>query len=296
MNTRDLKIASNRVSDIERYIYNELAELYEVEELKQLVRMLFEGFMGWNTVQFLLHKQDTVNQSDLLKFHWAVEDLRRRRPIQYIIGHTNFCNCRINVTESTLIPRPETEEIVNWTIGQFSTPPLSILDLCTGSGCIAIALAKQFPKARVMGVDLSEDALNIARGNAHQNDVNAYFLKADALHLENSLLGAEKWDLIISNPPYVCNSEKAEMQANVLDYEPEMALFVADDDPLVFYQAIARYAAKHLNPEGLLMLEINERFGYQVCYLLQKEGFDAKLEKDFREKDRMVWARQKSRL
>ena len=290
MNTNNMRIPSNRVRDIEHYVHNELSELYPEGEIKMFVRMLFEAFLGWDMAQLLLHREDTINQSDLLKFHWAVEDLKKHRPIQHIIGHTEFCGLRIEVSPEVLIPRPETEEILLQFLNNKNTKTApAILDLCTGSGCIAIALSKYLPEANVFGVDVSEKALQMAQKNAKNNNVEVNFVRCDIL-LDEPPLPCTTFDYIFSNPPYVLDSERKEMQENVLGHEPSLALFVPDNDPLLFYRAIGLYASKHLTKEGQLILEINEHLGQETCQLLQSLGFTTRLNKDFRDKDRSIIA------
>lgn len=290
MNTTDMHIPSNKVRDIERYFHIELAGLYPDGEIKMFVRMLFEVFMGWTFTELLLHRDSTVNQSDLLRFHWAVEDLKRFRPIQYIIGWTDFCGCHIEVDENTLIPRPETEEIVQKTISLLADkPPRRILDLCTGSGCIAIALAKQWPEAEVWAIDIAESALAVAKRNADTNNVNVNFLQADILHSPLSFFNTP-FSLIISNPPYVMDKERATMQRNVLDWEPQLALFVPDDDPLLFYRVIADIAGKHLEHKGCIVLEINGQLGVETEELFKNCDFKTKIHNDFQGKTRMLTA------
>ena len=294
MNTTDMHIPSNKVRDIERYFHTELAGLYPDGEITMFVRMLFGAFLGWNLADLLLHRgDDTVNQSDLLRFHWAVEDLKRFRPIQHIIGWTDFCGCRIEVDENTLIPRPETEEIVNWTIehkSQFTNhnSQLCILDLCTGSGCIAIALAKHWPEAEVWAVDISEKALAVARRNAAANNVSINFIQADIL--SKSIIPNSQFGIIISNPPYVMEQERAAMQRNVLDWEPAKALFVPDGDPLLFYRAIADIASGSIERGGCIILEINEQLGAETARLFEGRGFKTELHGDFRGRTRMLTA------
>ena len=289
MNTTDMRIPSNRVRDIERYMHAELDAQYGEEEVRVFAGMLFEAFLGWDRAHLLLHREGTIDQSDLLRFHWAVEDLRRWRPIQHIIGYTDFCGCRIRVSPDVLVPRPETEEMVSWLCARRADcVPDSILDLCTGSGCIAIALKKAFPEAAVTAVDLSPSALALARRNAEENGTAVEFVEADVLEGLNELNG--RYGLIVSNPPYVRESERAMMAANVLDYDPAMALFVPDDDPLRFYRAIGAFAAGHLAPQGLLALEINEALAAETCALLQSQGFSTEVHEDFRGKPRMVTA------
>ncbi len=298
MNTTDIHFASNKVRDIERLFKTELASLYPDGETRMFVRMLFEAYLGWSYADLLTHRDETVDQSDLLRFHWALQDLKRHRPIQHIIGWTDFCGCRISVNENTLIPRPETEEIVNWTINHISkfkiqNSKFKALDLCTGSGCIAIALAKQWPEAEVTAVDISEKALNIAKHNAEANNVEINFLQADILSqfkiryskfdIQNSI-----FKIIISNPPYVMEKERSAMQPNVLDWEPSNALFVPDADPLLFYRAIAEFATKHLATDGMLVLEINETLGQDTLHLFEKSGFTGDIHSDFHGKARMI--------
>lgn len=296
-NTTHMHIPSNRVRDIERYIRTELDELYPEGELRMFTQMLFEAYMGWSTAQLLLHRDDTINQSDLLKFHWAVEDLKQYRPIQHIIGYTDFCDCRIAVSPDVLIPRPETEEIVLRATELLNDSGANVqegnfLDLCTGSGCIAIALAKQFPKAKVYAVDISTKALDLAQKNAERNHVAVEFVQSDILQ-ETIALPCPTFDLIISNPPYIQEKERCNMERNVLEYEPSLALFVPDKDPLKFYCAIGLYALQHLTYKGLLILEINEHLGSATCQLLQNIGFVTQLLQDFRGKDRSIIATPK---
>ena len=286
MNTRDLRFRSNRVRDIIGLFHEELDGVYGAGEVRCFCEMVFEAFLGWDRVRLLTSKEETVDQSDLLRFHWALEDLKRHRPIQHIVGHADFCGCRIMVNPDVLIPRPETEEIVNWTIHNCS--PFTILDLCTGSGCIAIALKRAFPQANVTAVDISERALATARRNAEANGVEVSFLQADVL----SSIQLPVADLIISNPPYVMEKERLQMAPNVLEYDPALALFVPDEDPLCFYSAIADIAFQSLDSDGLLVLEINENLADETCELLRSQGFRPTLHPDFRGKSRWISARK----
>lgn len=306
MNTREMRIPSNRVRDIERYMHAELDTLYGEGEVGVFVGMLFEAFLGWDKAHFLLHRGETIDQSDLLRFHWAVEDLKKYRPIQHIIGYTDFCGCRIAVCPDVLIPRPETEEMVqqifrrlesgvrNSSCGTQTMPnPLNILDLCTGSGCIAIALKKAFPQACVTAVDVSEKALAVARCNAEANGTDITFIQVDILDPKNIESQYSTFDLIVSNPPYVRDSERTQIAANVLDYDPALALFVPDDDPLRFYSAIADIASRSLAPDGLLAVEINEALADETCALLRGRGFDSVTNTDFRNRPRWITATHK---
>lgn len=290
MNTTHIRFPSNKVRDIERCIRLDLAALYPEGEIAAMTAMLFEAFLGWDTTQRLLHREETINQSDLLRFHWAVTDLLQHRPIQHIIGYTYFLDCKISVNPSVLIPRPETEEIVVQTIQRLSnTPPHNIIDLCTGSGCIAIALAKAFPQATITAVDLSAEALHTARSNAHHNDVDINFIQNNIL---SPTLPPQHYDLIISNPPYIPNKEKVLMDRNVTDYEPSIALFTPDTDPLLFYRAIASFAQSSLTPQGLIVMEIHETLSKETQQLIESYHFTTTLLNDFRERPRCIIAQR----
>lgn len=249
-----------------------------------MVGMLFEAFLGWDRVRLLISKGATIDQSDLLRFHWALEDLQHYRPIQHIIGHVDFCGCRIAVCPDVLIPRPETEEMVEWVIAQGYGG--RVLDLCTGSGCIAVAIKKAIEDAKVVGVDLSAKALQVARANAEYNGTMIGLWQADVL----TWMPEGEWDLMVANPPYVRESERAMISRNVLDYEPTEALFVADSDPLCFYQAIVNIAVGHLSHTGHLVVEINEALAHETSALLRKANLKPTLHTDFRGKPRWIVA------
>ena len=291
MNTRDLHFRSNRVRDILTLFHEELDGIYGNGEVSVFCDMLFEAFLGWDKVRLLTSKEQTIDQSDLLRFHWALEDLKQYRPIQHIIGYTDFCGCRIKVNSDVLVPRPETEEMVS-SLTPSPSPTgegCKMLDLCTGSGCIAIALKKAFPQADVTAVDVSEQALAIAKQNAVCNNTPVNFLQADILAIDCQL-PAVNYQLIISNPPYVMEKERLQMQRNVLDYDPALALFVPDDDPLRFYRAIANMAKQHLAKDGLLVVEINETLAVDTASLLKDCGFSTEVHTDFRGKQRWISA------
>ncbi len=271
--------------------HEELDSLYGNGEVGVFLDMLFDAFLGWDKVRLLTSREQTIDQSDLLRFHWALEDLKKQRPIQHIIGYTDFCGCKIKVSPDVLIPRPETEEIVNsLTPNPSPTGDGSrILDLCTGSGCIAIALKKSFPAAEVTAVDVSVLALEMAKENAKNNEVEVRFLQADILDPAFQL-SPFTFHLIVSNPPYIMECERAQMQRNVLDYDPALALFVPDDDPLRFYKAIAVIAKEHLTKDGMLVVEINEAFADETSALIKDNGFIPEVHTDFRGKSRWISA------
>lgn len=276
--------------DIIVLFHEELDEMYGAGEVGVFLDMLFEAFLGWDKVRLLTSKEQTIDQSDLLRFHWALKDLKRHRPIQHIIGYTDFCGCRIGVSPDVLIPRPETEEMVEWIGRRSEVGGQSCLDLCTGSGCIAIALKKAFPAAELTAVDVSSAALEMARQNAKNNGVELRLVEADVLDGVNGLNG--QYGLIVSNPPYVMERERSQMAANVLDYDPALALFVPDDDPLRFYRAIAKIAKEHLAKDGLLVVEINEALADETSTLLRDYGFFPEVHTDFRGKARWISARR----
>ena len=290
MNTRNIRFRSNRVRDILALMHEELDGMYGSGEVSAFGEMLFEAFLGWDRVRLLTSREQTIDQSDLLRFHWALEDLKQYRPIQHIIGFVGFCGCRIEVSPDVLIPRPETEEMVEWIVKSYELRVMSggILDLCTGSGCIAIALKKAFPQAEVTAVDVSSKALAMARQNAENNGAEVHFVEEDVLDGVNGFNGS--YGLIVSNPPYVMESEREQMQPNVLDYDPALALFVPDDDPLRFYKAIAAIAKEHLATDGLLVVEINEALASETCAVFETQGFAPKVHEDFRGKPRWIRA------
>ena len=287
MNTRNLRFRSNRVRDILALMHEELDGMYGSGEVSAFGEMLFEAFFGWDRVRLLTSREQTIDQSDLLRFHWAIEDLKQYRPIQHIIGHVDFCGCRIAVSPDVLIPRPETEEMVEWIVKSEKWKAERMLDLCTGSGCIAIALKKAFPQAEVTAVDVSSKALAMARQNAENNGAAVHFVEEDVLDGVNGFNGS--YGLIVSNPPYVMESEREQMQPNVLNYDPALALFVPDD-PLRFYKAIAAIAKEHLATDGLLVVEINEALASETCAVFEAQGFDPKVHEDFRGKPRWIRA------
>lgn len=297
MNTTNLHIPSNKVCDIERYIQQELKDLYPAGELRMFTNMLFEAFLGWDRVHLMLNRDHTINQSDLLKFHWAVEDLKQYRPIQHIIGFTEFCGLKIDVDTHVLIPRPETEEIIGIVSQEIcrnglENQNINILDICTGSGCIALALKNLYPNSNVYGLDISDEALEVAKNNADQLGLDVSFLLCDILQTSPNI-SIDQFDLIISNPPYIRQQEQTDMSANVLNYEPRIALFVPNQDPLLFYRAIGQFAIRHLSTRGILAFEINENLGLETCELLKNLGFDSQLHKDFRDKPRCIISHKK---
>ena len=288
-----MKIPSNKISDIINYFRGELNSLYEKEEIEKFVEYCFEEFIHFKKSDLLLKQENTVSESDLLKFHFAVKDLKRGRPIQYVIGKSWFYGMEFIVNNNVLIPRPETEELVKLIIDDAKNhnESFSILDIGTGSGCIAIALKKNLPRCHVYALDISEEALKVAKQNAEKNNCEIYFMHADILD-KNCLEKIHDCSVIVSNPPYVKESEKKSMHKNVLDYEPHSALFVNDKNPLLFYKTIAEAGKKKLKEHGTVYVEINESLGLETAILFQHEGYrDVQLLKDMQGKDRMIKAK-----
>ncbi|MCB2194363.1 MAG: peptide chain release factor N(5)-glutamine methyltransferase [Bacteroidetes bacterium] len=268
-------------------IKSELSELYPVNEIDSFIFLIFDHLLGISRTQLLLSKENEINEGTFLKINNIISELKSYRPIQYILGETEFYDLKFKVFDNILIPRPETEELVDWIIKDHSNTSIKILDIGTGSGCIAVSLAKNMPNAVVYASDISELALKAAETNSKINNTSLHLLQFDILNPPSDQ--DKKFDIIVSNPPYVTEKEKSLMQQNVLDYEPELALFVPDNDPLLFYRSILDFGLQHLKPKGNIYFEINEAFGQEMISLMQKKGFsDNILLRDINGKDRMV--------
>ena len=292
-----MKTSSNLVRDCRKYYAGELEKLYGSDEANALIMILLKHYFNIDRMKIALEPELRLSESEMLTLHFAVKELLKNKPVQYIIGETEFCGMRFFVNENVLIPRPETEEIVNMIVSCRDKTCLvptgyNVLDIGTGSGCIAISLAKLLKDSAVTAVDVSEKTLEVAKKNAEANEVSVTFIKDDILNPQNRDLLNGQFDIIVSNPPYVCESEKSEMRANVLDYEPSTALFVSDNDPLVFYRKILEFAQKALKPNGEVWFEINEKFGEAMLELRHKMRFKhSEIIKDFRDRDRILKAR-----
>ena len=270
-----------------RHFTKVLAEAFSRREAEQLMRILLEDLFGIDLKRQLMEPDLRIDEWQYHQLEEAVKRLLSGEPVQYVTGMARFCDLIIKVSPAVLIPRPETEELVlKIGTGLPSEKPIRIWDIGTGSGCIAIALAKHFENAEVIAFDISEEALQIAKQNAESNGANVTFVHDDVLHPTSEFFG-QPVDLVVSNPPYVCDSERTTMEANVLDWEPEGALFVPDDDPLLFYRQILRLAKNQLTPNGQVWFEINERKGNEMLRLCREMSYsDAEIILDFVEKPR----------
>ncbi|MDD3877684.1 MAG: peptide chain release factor N(5)-glutamine methyltransferase [Bacteroidales bacterium] len=287
-----MKIPSNKVKDIKLYMYAVLEHLYSSEEISVFAEILLEKYADISRANLYLYPNKTVSESVLLKINNGIKSLKKQKPIQYIIGETVFMNLTIKVNPSVLIPRHETEELVMAVIKYLDSCPVgycpSIIDAGTGSGAIALSIKKQIPKSEVFAFDNSEDALNTARLNALENGLAVDFFADDILNF-NSLRKLTKFDVLISNPPYVRLSEKELMKENVVGYEPFSALFVSDDNPLIYYESLSIIGKQLLKQKGMFFCEINEAFGRETEAVLVRNGYkNVEIIKDISGKDRFV--------
>ncbi|WP_297087270.1 peptide chain release factor N(5)-glutamine methyltransferase [uncultured Draconibacterium sp.] len=274
-----------------QYIRTELEGIYPESEILGFTKLLFDQVLGFSYTQMILAKTRMLEQEDVKKIKTIVSRLKNHEPIQYILGATEFYGLQLELEPGVLIPRPETEELVQWVCQTQLPKQARVLDIGTGSGCIALAIKNEIPDAEVWAVDKSEKAMELAAKNAKTNNLQLHFKQTDILNWQE-----EHWpqfDVVLSNPPYVRESEKAQMQANVLEHEPELALFVSDNDPLLFYRTIAQFAKDHLKNGGLLFFEINESFGEEMVNLVKSLGFSSvELRRDLENKNRMLRCRK----
>ncbi|HLN74862.1 MAG TPA: peptide chain release factor N(5)-glutamine methyltransferase [Prolixibacteraceae bacterium] len=272
------------------FLRKELAGIFPSQEIESLIFLIFEKVKGYSRTQFLLSKEKELSDEELLEINNIVARLKKHEPIQYILGTTEFYGLPFYTVPGVLIPRPETEELVQWIIEENQPGSASILDICTGSGCIAVALKKNIPQAHVQAVDISPVCIATAIRNAQLNATDITVAEYDILK-QIPKVAFPMFDIIVSNPPYVRESEKGMMEKNVLEYEPALALFVSDKEPLLFYERIADFSLKHLHPNGRLYFEINEALGKQCMEMLHGKGFlQIMLKKDLNGKDRMIRA------
>ncbi len=292
-------------------LWKRLTAIYNEREAQAIVRTVLDALFGMSLTDICLGKVTQLSADDTTRLEKIMQRLEKSEPVQYVLGAEWFAGRLFDVAPGVLIPRPETEDLVKWACDEAKekekednskeergkeekevskkgeeAPHPSILDIGTGSGCIAITVALALPQARVTAWDISTDALAIAAGNAHRLGASVRFEHQDALSAPDD---EERWDVIVSNPPYICDRERADMSDNVLSYEPELALFVPDSDPLLFYRAIARYASKALKPGGRLLFETNTAYAHEVAQAMANEGFTAiEVRNDCFGKPRMV--------
>lgn len=273
---------------IRDFFHISLMEYYASDEIQTFYYYYCEMVLQMSKIEVALNPDYHISEQDWQILIQDIQRLKRFEPIQYIYGVAHFYKLKFKVNSHVLIPRPETEELVDLILKQ--TPPnqLNIMDIGTGSGCIAISLASYLPNAHVYAMDVSSEALKMARENADLHQVKIQFLQENILRISDLPV---KFDIIVSNPPYVRELEKNEMQANVLDYEPKLALFVSDEDPLIFYKKIAALAFQNLNPNGLLCFEINQYLGVETVQSIRSAGFNnVKLIPDFLGQNRFIFA------
>lgn len=278
----------NTIRQLSQYALQELKDTYNPQEIQSICRIVFLDVLQYTKIDIHIRKNEILDESFVDKFFEIVRLLKIGHPLQYIIGETEFSGLKFGVNPSTLIPRPETEELVLLARERLAAGK-KVLDIGTGSGCIAIALSAACPEADVTGIDISPEAVETARANAVRNRVKAEFLIRDILHFETEAW--QQYDLIVSNPPYVRESEKQDMQRHVLDHEPHRALFVPDSDPLLFYRRIAEFGCRYLASGGFLYFEINEALGKETAALLENYNYrQVHVVKDLFDKDRFVVA------
>lgn len=288
------------LKEIKTIFHKELDGIYPIKEVDSFFYHVIEHYLNAERFVLVVQPELVVSKEEEAQLFRALAELKLEKPLQYILGTAYFMDLELKVNEHVLIPRPETEELVEWILSEMENPiskfgnqklELSILDIGTGSGCIAIALAKKLPNAKVYAMDISEKALEVAKENAKRNEVEVTFIQQDILEPDFELeLGIElTFDIIVSNPPYVREVEKKEINNNVKKYEPHLALFVRDESPLLFYKAITNFAKRHLTTQGQLFFEINQYLGKETQALLEEHNFlEIELRKDLFGNDRML--------
>lgn len=283
-----MNIPDNKVATLFSYLKNGLAEYYDDREATNIAQILFDHHLGYTRVDIVIKADETLSESEILDLHFSLKKLKAGEPIHYVIGECEFYGLRFSVDNSVLIPRPETEELVRWIIEENKKESLRILDIGTGSGCIPISLKSKLKGADVGASDVSKKALNVAMQNAKSNSVDVSFYHNDVL---KDSLAMSKLDIIVSNPPYITESEASSMENRVADKEPKIALFVPDEDPLLFYKRICQLALEGLNSNGKIYFEVHEDYAKQVCDVLEAHSFvDIQCKQDLQGKERMVRA------
>ncbi|MDR0794350.1 MAG: peptide chain release factor N(5)-glutamine methyltransferase [Chitinophagaceae bacterium] len=267
-----------------------LSAVYATREAAHIADMVMEKILSLSKTERLSYKNDLLNAGQQMQWNDFLQQLAAGKPVQYVLEEAWFCNLKFYVSEHVLIPRPETEELVEWILNVSKNRALNILDIGTGSGCIAIALKKRNDLLKVHAIDISEAALQVAKQNAMNNNAPVHFLQMDILD-ENQWNMLPEFDIIVSNPPYIPQREADSMNNNVVGYEPHPALFVANDNPFIFYDAIAKFGRKKLSENGNLFFEINESLGIETQAVIKKYAYkEVTIKKDMQNKDRMIRA------
>lgn len=271
------------------YIKQEIDPLYPAQEVEALTSIVLQHTLKLSRAAIYLNTETNLSKTVFEDIKKITEALKKFEPLQYILGETWFYGLKFEVNKHVLIPRPETEELVHWILTENGSPPIKVVDLGTGSGCIAVSLAKERAEWNLTAVDISREALDVAHKNALGNKVDIQFTRESILDPSANFLSG-KYNIIVSNPPYVSPDQKEEMLPNVLEHEPHLALFAPGNDPLLFYRRIAHMAATMLEPGGMVYLELNEALPVETAEIFQSSGFKTELRKDINEKFRMLKA------
>ena len=281
-------VIDNQLKTAKNYFSEQLKNLFTSTEINSMWKEIICFRFNWNASDFILNTTSRLSESDLLFIRSYVHRLKNNEPFQYIHRRTTFFGLELKCDKRALIPRPETEELVAWVV-EFG-PYKTIADLCSGSGCIALGLKSKFSESGITGLDISTDALSLAQENSKLTNLDVEFIHADVLNINGDLVD-KKWDCIISNPPYIPTNERESIAENVLNFEPEIALFVENYNPIIFYEAIVKYAKSNLSENGFLFFEIHPDFSAEISDLLKLKGFiNIELRKDLQGKNRMIKA------
>jgi release factor glutamine methyltransferase len=284
-------VKNNSIAAVLGYFEERLLPTFSSREIKTIAKAFIAKRLNWESSDFLIRQNETVSESDLLYFRSAIKRILAGEPFQYVLGTTFFYNVELDTDSRALIPRPETEELVDWIVKDYAKIEKgSLLDVGSGSGCIALSMKKAFPNWSVTAVDVSKEALSLVHQNAEKNDLSIELIEDSALNFSEQLY-KEKYSVIVSNPPYIPEKDRFTMASHVVHYEPELALFVEDENPLIFYQQIAEFALKKLALNGALYLELNENLAEETKTLLTKIGFNnIEVRQDLQGRNRMLKA------
>ena len=286
-------VSNNSLRSAKNYFDDRLQSHFSATELKSMWTQIICKRLNWSSSDLLLNQNERLSESDLLYVRRFVKGLLANEPFQYIIGETEFFGLAILCDTRALIPRPETEELVQWVI-ESSKEPNRMIDLCSGTGCISLALKSRFPNAHVQAIDFSSDALNLSEANAKNLQLEIEIIQENVLDFSHEFMNSEvNYDIVVSNPPYIPNKEKGTMSKHVIEHEPAMALFVDDSDPIIFYKEIIKFAEKKLHAGGLLFFELHELYGNEVMEYMQLFGFgEIEIRQDLQGKSRMMKAQK----